>query len=170
MPRSLEGSVQPGKVLSQIAAWTVAVSAWILAWLGVVCLLFSLRQETRAHPHHELANRSSEKSRELVSFSSYRILPSTSTKFIHSRASPRACFFPPVLFLSADDAGLVGPPWLDYRAPPGSIWAPGQDVTLLVTPAALSKGQTRTFFPKFRKFLTPTVANLKTRGFVTGSS
>jgi hypothetical protein len=169
MPRSLEGSVQPGKVLSQIADWAVAVSAWILAWLGVVCLLFSLQQETRAYPHREIANRSSVQSRELVVFSS-PILPSTSTKFIRSRASPRACFFPPVLFLSADDAGPVGPPWLDYRAPPGSIWAPGQDVTLLVTPAALSKGQTRTFFPKFRKFLTPTVANLKTRGFVTGSS
>jgi hypothetical protein len=135
MPKSLEDSLQPGKVLSQIADWALAVSAWILAWLGVVCLLFSWGLETRAHPRHEFANRSSAKSGKSVAFF-YPILPTTTTKFIRSRASPRACFFPPVLFLSADDAGPVVPPWLDDRPPPGSVWAPGQDVTLPATPAA----------------------------------
>jgi hypothetical protein len=150
MPKSLEDSRQPGKVLSQIADRAVAVSAWILAWLGVVCLLFSLGLETRAHPYPQVANRSSAKSGEWAVFF-YPILQTTSTKFIRSRASPHACFFPPVLFLSADDAGPGGPPWLDYRAPPGKClgpWAPG----LPVTPAAPSKRGTRTFFRNFGNF------------------
>jgi len=151
MPRSLEDSVQTGKVLSQIADWAVAVSAGILAWLGIVCLLLSLGLQTRAHPHPQVANRSSAKSRELVVFFS-PILPTTSTKFMRSRASPRACFFPPVLLLSADDAGPVEPPWLDYRSPQGSVWAPGQDVRLLVTPPAPEQGGDPYFLPKFRKF------------------
>lgn len=162
MPRSPECCVQPGKVLSQIADCAMAVSAWILAWLAMVCLLSSLglQTHTRAYPHHQVAHRSSAKSRELVvSLSS--ILPTTSTKFICSRAS--AHFFSPVLFLSADEEGPVAPPMLDYRPPPGSVWALGQDVSLLVTPAALSNGETRTFFRNCGNFLTSTAANLKTR-------
>ena len=146
MPRSAEWSAQRGKVPSEIAGWVMAVSAWILAWLGVVCLLLSLGLETSAHPQREVAwNRS----RELVSFSSYRILPSTSAKFIRSRAGPRESFFTPGLFLSADEVGPVGPPWLDYHGPPVGVGGPGQAIRLLVTPAAPSKGVERAFSPKF---------------------
>jgi hypothetical protein len=97
---------------------------WILAWL-IVCLLLSLGLQ--ASGHHELqvaGNRSGERSKELVSLSSSRI---TSIKFIHSRAAPRESFLALGLFglfWIAEDLGALGPPWLDYRGPPGTCCGP----------------------------------------------
>lgn len=162
MHRWFECRVQPGKVLSPIAGCGVAVSAWILAWLAVLCLLWSVGLETRALHQPQAANRSAGKSREVVSFASYRILPSLRTKFIPSRTSPPQPFFPPgflLRFLSAEDAGPAGPPWLNYRGPPVRAWRPRESYQALVTPAALSKRVERCFLPEIseipthRKFL-----------------
>jgi hypothetical protein len=119
MPRSVEGSAQRSHLLTEIAGWTVAFCAWLLACLGVVCLLFSLRLEAGPHRQPQVANQSAGKSGELVSLSSYRILPTPSRKLIRTRASPRESFCPPDVFLSADDVRPKGPPWLNYRGPPG---------------------------------------------------
>lgn len=168
MPSSRECSLQAGKALSQIADRVTAVSAWILAWLGVVCLLLSLGLETIAHPQPQVTNRSA---KNLVSVSSHPILPGTSTKFTRgSRASPRARFSRPGLFLRADDVCPPGPAWLDSCGPPDigrglsatlSCWLSQQP----------KKVRTDCAFPqKFRKFPTPTMPNSKTQGFVTGSN
>ena len=173
MPRSVEGSAQRSHVLTEIAGWTVAFCAWLLACVGIVCLLFSLRLEAGPHRQLQVANQSAEKSKELVSFSSYRILPTPSRKLIRTRASPRESFCSSGLFLrflSADHLGPKGPPWLNYRGPPGT-WS-GTSVSCK---AAGQTGSPRArgkacFSPKSRKFLTPTVPNFKNTGFVTGSS
>ena len=114
MFRSLERSLQAGKSLSQIADRVTAVCAWILAWLGVVCLLLSLSLETSAHPPQHVANPSAST---LVRVCSHRIVANTTTKFTRGRASPRARFFPFDLFMSADDARPPGPSCLDFRGP-----------------------------------------------------
>ena len=119
MPRSVEGSAQRSHVLTEIADWTVAFCAWLLACLGVVCLLFSLPLEAGPHRQAQIANQSAVKSREFVSSSSYRILPTPSRQLIRTRASPRESFRSPDVFLSADDESPKGPPWLNYRGPPG---------------------------------------------------
>ena len=119
MPRSFEGSAQRSHVLTEIAGWTAAVCAWLLVCLAVVCLLFSLRLEAGPHRQAQVANPSAVKSRELVSYSSSRILPTPSRKLLPTRASPRESFRSPDVFSSADDASPKGPPWLNYRGPPG---------------------------------------------------
>jgi hypothetical protein len=60
---------------------------WILAWLGVVCLLLSLGLEASVnHERYAAWERSVGPWREFVSLSSSRILRATSTEFIRSRA------------------------------------------------------------------------------------
>jgi hypothetical protein len=123
--------------------------AWILAWL-IVCLLLSLGRQ--ASGHHELqvaGNRSGGQSKELVSLSSYRI---TSTKFIHSRAAPRESSVTPGLFglfLSADDLGQLGPPWLDYHGPPGTCCGPRANCTAAGHTGSPKQGVERASSPKF---------------------
>jgi hypothetical protein len=170
MPRSVEASAQRSHVLTEIAGWTVALCAWLLACAGIVCLLFSLRLEPGPHRQPQLANQSAEKSRESVPFPSHqgKILPTSSSKLIRTRASPRESFCPPGLFLrflSADDVSPKGPPWLNYRGPPGT-WS-GTSVSCTAagqtsSPRAMGKA---CFFPKFRRVSTPTVPILKIRGF-----
>jgi hypothetical protein len=167
MPRSLECSLQAGKALSQIADRVTAVSAWVLAWLGVVCLLLSLGLDTSAHPHPQVANRSP---RSLVSLSSHRILPGTSTKFTRSRASPHAHFFPLGLFLSGDDVCPPGPPWLDFRGPPGS----GHGLSAMLGCWLSQQPQKSTsklcISPELSEISGTNIPNSKTRAFVTGSN
>jgi hypothetical protein len=76
--------------------------SWILAWLGVVCLLLSMALPASAH-QPPAWNRSEQPSRELLSLSFHRILPTTSTNLVRSRASPRESLLTFGLFLSADD-------------------------------------------------------------------
>jgi hypothetical protein len=98
---------------------------WILAWLAVVCLLLSLGLEASVnHERYVAWERSVGRWREFVSFLSSRILRATSTQFIRSRAGPLESFLPPGVLLRADDVGPVGPPWLDYRGPPGACGRP----------------------------------------------
>lgn len=124
--------------------------SWILAWLAVVCLLWSLGLEASAHHERQVAgNRSGGQSRELVSLSSYRILRSTSTKFIRDRAGPRESFFIPGWFLSADDVGPVGPPWRDYRGPPGKGWGPRASCKAAGHAGSPKQGVERASSPKF---------------------
>ena len=93
---------------------------WILAWLGVVCLLLSLGLEASVnHERYVAWERSAGLWREFVSLSSCPILQATSSEFIRSRAGPRESLATPGVFLSADDVGHVDPPWLDYQGPPG---------------------------------------------------
>lgn len=123
---------------------------WILAWLGVVCLLLSLGLE--ASPHHErhvAENRSGGRSRELVCLSSYRIWRSTSTKLIRSRAGTRESFFTPGLFLSADNVGPMGAPWLDDRGPPGTRWGPQASCKAAGHAGSPKQGIESAYPPKF---------------------
>lgn len=121
MPRWLESSREWRQLLSENARWRGL--GWILAWLGVVCLLLSLGLEASAHHPPQVArNRSGEQSRALVSLSSYQLLRRESTKFIHCCTGPRKSFFALNFFVWTDHVGSGGPPWLDYGGPPGTSW------------------------------------------------
>jgi hypothetical protein len=65
--------------------------------------------------------------------------------------------------LNVDDVGPVGPPWLDYRGPPGKCCGPGRTVRLLDTPAAT---QQDTEYPSTPKILPVNGPNQK-QGFCT---
>jgi hypothetical protein len=166
MPRSVECRGQRRQLLSEIVRLRRLV--WILAWLGVVCLLLSLRVEARAHHPPQMArNRSEERSRALVSLSSYPVLRSASTKFIRSRAGPRESFFAPNFLLCADDVGPGGPPWLDDRGPPGTSWGPRTSCEAAGHAGSLKRAVELASSPKI---LPGNGANSKTRTFVTGFS
>jgi len=136
--------------------------SWILAWLGVVCLLLSMALPASAY-QPPAWNRSEQPSRELLSLFFNRILPTKSTNLIRSRGSPREYLLAFSLFLSADDVDPVGPPWLDYRGPRVGMGAAGQAVRLPVTLAAPKRGVERASSPKFL----PSTGQIKNRGFCT---
>ena len=148
MPRSVESSGQRRPLLSEIAHGRG--TGWILAWLGVVCLLLSLGVEASAHHPPQVArNRSGEQSRALGSLSFYPVLRSASAKFIRSRTGPRESFFASNFFLSGDDVGPGGPPWLDYRGPPGTRWGPRASCTAAGHAGSLKQAPERASSPKF---------------------
>jgi hypothetical protein len=95
---------------------------WILTWLAAGCLLlsFALALNRGDYSHDTRVKRSAAQSREL---SSCRILPATRASWIPSRAGPHKCFPLPDVFLMIVDNDVVatGPPWLDYRGPPGRL-------------------------------------------------
>lgn len=158
MPRSVEGSAQRSHVLTEIAGWTVAFCVWLLACVGIVCLLFSLRLQAGPHRQPQVANQSAEQSRELVSFSCcYRILPTPNRKLIRTRASPGESFCPPGLFLRflSADVSPKGPPWLNYRGPPGTY--SGTQVSCKAAGQAGSpeQGVKRAFLRNLENFLHP---------------
>jgi hypothetical protein len=91
---------------------------WVFAWLGVVGLLLSLGLEITSVNHYPYAG--SERSvglcRKSISIASFSTLLATSMQWIQSRAGPLESFAIPCALSAAGD---VGPPWLDYRGPPG---------------------------------------------------
>jgi hypothetical protein len=138
---------------------------WILPWLGVVivCLLLSLGFEASAHQEPHVAwNRSEQPSRELVFLSSSRLLPSMSTKFIRSRAGPGETFLTPGLFFSVDDVGSVGPPWLDYRGPPGRCCGPRANYKVAGHTGSPKQAGRARFLPEIPA---PVIAQIKNTGF-----
>ena len=90
---------------------------WVFAWLGVVGLLFSLGIEMTGvnHPGHAGWARSRTRGT-FLSISSSPTLLATATQLLRSRAGPVESFVTPGALLTAAD---VGPPWLEYREPPG---------------------------------------------------
>lgn len=125
MPTWFASSRESHQLLSEHPRWRGL--GWILSWLGVACLLFSLGLQASAHhPPQVACYRSLGRSRTLVSLFCYQLLRRASTKFIHCRTGPRESFFAPNLFLPVDDVDSSGLPWLDYDygGPPGTSWGP----------------------------------------------
>jgi hypothetical protein len=95
---------------------------WIVTWLAAVGLLlsFALAAHRGDYSQGTRVKRSAAQSREL---SSCRILPARFRGWIPSRAGPHKCFPVPDVFLMIVDNDVVatGPPWLDYRGPPGRL-------------------------------------------------
>jgi len=92
---------------------------WILAWMTLLCLMWSVSLHARDHRHDRCRPKQAitwkQKSRPLASYENTRIVSRTS---IRSRAGPQQIFFSPDVFLGVEDLDPVGPPWLEYRGPP----------------------------------------------------
>jgi hypothetical protein len=165
MPRSVE-LIGQQRQFTEIARGRGL--GWILAWLGVVCFLLRLGVEASAHHPPQVArNRSGERSRTSLSLSSYSVLRSASTKFIRSGTGPRESFFAPNFFLCADDAGPGGPPWLDYRGPPGTSWGPRASCKAAGHAGSLEQAVGARFLPEIPARQWP---KFKTLSFVTAFS
>ena len=116
---------------------------WVCAWLGVVGLLLSLGLEITSVNHNPYAgpDRSVGLCRKSISIALFPTLLATSTQWIQSRAGPLESLAIPYALSAASD---VGPPWLDYRGPPGVCGGrPWVCCRLSATPAAPSRGRTR---------------------------
>jgi hypothetical protein len=90
----------------------------VLAWLGVVGLLCSLGLAMTGVKHEGHAGwLRSGAGRKFISLASSPTLLATNTPLLGSRASRTVeSFATPGALLTAGD---VGPPWLEYRGPPG---------------------------------------------------
>ena len=92
----------------------------IVAWLVVVCLLWSLGLHAGVHhgwdPSVGPWSQAGFTSLHLFP-SSINLLPSSSPACMRPRAGPLACFAPPCARVTGGDGG---PPWLDPRGPPGA--------------------------------------------------
>ena len=166
MPRWFASSREWHQLLSEHARWRGL--GWILSWLGVACLLWSLGLEASAHhPPQVACYRSLGRSRTLVSRSSDQLLRRASTKFIPCPTGPRKSFFAPNFFLPIDEVDSWGLPWPDYGGPPGyELGAPGQLQGCRSRRQHPARGRAR-FLPEIpaRKWL-----KLKTRAFVPAFS
>jgi hypothetical protein len=105
--------------------------AWILACIAVGCLLWSLGLQASINPESSFEKHSVAWP-EQCSPSGYRELRVLSRTLIRSRADPQEFFFAPDVFLTVEDLSSVGPPWLEYRGPPGrnpetNGWAASRD-------------------------------------------
>jgi hypothetical protein len=143
----------------------------ILAWLVVVCRLWSLGlQASDQHLNTCVPKRAAAwqtKSRSVSSRQTTRTVRRTSTR---SRAGPQQFFFVADVFLRVQDLCPVGPPWLEYRGPPGIyrnfrctveiIGRNGRDGS---SPGAAQQH----FYPNFLLLLWP---ESKAWGFATGFS
>ena len=117
----------------------------IWAWLAVVCLLLSLGLHAlRINPEKGFEKQSVvARQTESRSFSAPRNLQALSRTSLRNRDGPRECFFASDVFLRVEDLGPVGPPWLEYRGPPGRYWDPDRVLRvarLPGTPAAHKRG------------------------------
>src|SRR5215470_16779735 len=140
---------------------------WMLAWIAVVCLLWSLALEASINPASKFEKHTlawSTESRSPSSCQSWRLL---SGGWIRARAGPQEFFFTPDVLLRAEDLDPVGPPWLESRGPPGryrDLGRPvGLSVTKVATAALTARGKLR-FRPEFSGGSPP---ELKIRGFAT---
>ena len=109
---------------------------WMLAWIAVVCLLWSLALEASINPASKFEKHTvawSTESRSPSSCQSWRLL---SGGWIRARAGPQEFFFTPDVLLHAEDLDPVGPPWLESRGPPGKYQDLGRPVGLSVAKVA----------------------------------
>jgi len=73
-----------------------------------------------------------------------------------TRAGPQESFFTPDVFFCVEDLNPVGPPWLEYRGPPGIYRSPWANLWLPVTMVAMAALIDRVKYashPNFRRFL-----------------
>ena len=112
--------------------------AGILAWLVVVCLLWSLAVVASINPCEKYSQAGPRESRSLPSCRDLRLL---SRCLIHSRAGPQEYSFTTGRFLRVQDLGPAGPPWLEYRGPPENYLAPGRIARLPVAMVAPLAGR-----------------------------
>jgi len=103
---------------------------WILACLAVVCLLWSLGLQVTIHLPSSFEKHSVAWPREWHSLSSCRNLQVLRRGMIRIRTGLQEFFFAPDVFFSVEDVSATGPPWLDYRGPPGRHGNPGRTVGL----------------------------------------
>ena len=92
---------------------------WILAWIVVVCLLWSLPVEASMNPASSCEKHSVAWSRESRSPSSCQSLRVLSRGLLRGGAGPQQFFLSPDLLLRAEELDPAGPPWLEFRGPPG---------------------------------------------------
>ena len=141
--------------------------SWILAWIAVVCLLWSLGLQANMNPASRFEKHSVAWPRESRSPSSCQSLRVLSGGLIRSRAGPQEFFFTPDVLLRAEDLDSAGPPWLESRGPPGRYRDPGRPVGLSVakvaTAALIERGKLR-LRPEFSGGSPP---ELKIQGFAT---
>ena len=98
---------------------------WMLAWIAVVCLLSSLAAGASMNPASSFEKHSVACSRESRPPSSCPSLRVLSEDWIRSRAGPQKIFLTPEVLLRAEDLDPEGPPWLEFRGPPGKYRALG---------------------------------------------
>jgi hypothetical protein len=84
-------------------------------WVGVLSLLLIPGHQASLNQHPHARDRSVVRPGEFVS-TLFRVLLATSPALSRSRAGPSESSAIRFALLTADD---VGPPWLDYRGPPG---------------------------------------------------
>lgn len=140
---------------------------WIVTWLAAVCLLrsFALAAHRGADSRGARVKPLPGPSGELLFC---RILSTRFRSWIPSRAGPHKSFPVPNVFLTIvdDEVAAPGPPWLDYRGPPGKF----SEVPELYgcrpsrRPEERPKVHSR---PEFTCSLTP---KIRKAGFATGFS
>jgi hypothetical protein len=125
---------------------------WIWACLAGVCLLWSLGLQVTIHPQSSFEKHSVAWTRESRSLSSCRNLQVLPRGMIRIRAGPQEFFFARDVFLYVEDVSPAGPPWLEYRGPPGRHGDPGRTVgspVAMVAMAAPYKGVNYASTPRF---------------------
>src|SRR5215469_16536546 len=117
-----------------------------------VGLLWSLGLQASMNPASSYEKHSVAWPRESRSPWSCQSLQVLSRGSIRGRAGPQEFFFTPDVFLRAEDLDPVGPPWHEYRGPPGRYRDPGRPVGLSVakvaTAAIIERGKLRSH-PEF---------------------
>jgi hypothetical protein len=107
-------------------------------WVRVLSLLLIPGHQASLNQHPHARDRSVVRSGEFVS-TLFRVLIATSPAWTRSRAGPSESSTTRFALLTADD---VGPPWLDYRGPPGVCGRPrGPLQGMLARPATASNGR-----------------------------
>ena len=92
---------------------------WMLAWIAVVCLLWSLSAEASMNPASSFEIPLLAWSGESRSPSSYPSMRVLRKRWIRSPAGPQEFFFTSDVLLRAENLDPEGPPWLESRGPPG---------------------------------------------------
>jgi hypothetical protein len=136
---------------------------WILAWIIVVCLLWSLAVEASMKPASRFEKHSVAWSRESRSPSSCQSLPVPSAGLIRSGAGPQLFFYTLDVLLRAEDLDPIGSPWLEFRGPPGRYRDLGRPVRRSVANlamAALIKRGKLCFHTEFSDGRPPEIENL----------
>jgi hypothetical protein len=113
---------------------------WLVTWLGVVCLLWSLSLHAGVHPRSRVGRDPSVGPWSHAGLTCIGVFPSMSTTRMRTRAGPLDVSAPHgPLTVTAGDGG---PPWMDTRGPPGRARATvGEATRLPATPAAQTRGR-----------------------------